>query len=181
MATKVKLPPPPTKTQLMAQPATPFCTKGTIISVDPSIGSASSMPGYSIVVDGNMVDSGVLKINHKDPSNKRLGAIQAQLRKLVPNPNVVICEAIAPMLSVGGPNVIQLHWAVGVIQATYPDAHAVLIPNMVWKSHLKKAGLDKYTKSDEHDAIALMWTLFSLCQVRLKNEADIRAELLSPV
>jgi len=171
---------PPTRTELSAKPATPFCTKGTIISVDPSIGSSASMPGYSIVVDGKMVDSGILQINHRDPSNKRLGDIQAQLRKLVPSPNVLVCEAIAPMLSVGGPNVIQLHWAVGVTQATYPDAISVLIPNMVWKSHLKKAGLDKYHKSDEHDAIALMWTLFSLCDAKFKNEKDIRAELLTP-
>jgi len=178
---KIKAPPPPTKCELACQPATPFCTTGTIISVDPSIGSASSMPGYAIVVDGKMVDSGILAINHRDPHNRRLASIQAQLRLLAPKPDVLICEAIAPMLSVGGANVIQLHWAVGVILATYPDAVPVLIPNMVWKKHLKLASLDVYYKSDEHDAIALMWTMFSICQAKFKNENDIRRELLTPV
>lgn len=178
---QLKAPPPPTKCELAAIPAAPFCISGTIISVDPSIGSASSMPGYAIVEDGKMVDSGILAINPREPHNKRLAGIQVQLRKLVPNPDVLICEAIAPMLSVGGANVIQLHWAVGVILATYPDAVPVLVPNMVWKKHLKLARLEGYFKSDEHDAIALMWTLFSICQVKFKNENDIREEILTPV
>lgn len=90
-----------------------------------------------------------------------------------------MAEAIAPMLSVGGPNVVQLHWAVGVIQATYPDAYAVLVPNQTWKSQLRKLGLDNYVKTDEHDALAILLTIYQICGVRLKNEADVRTAMLS--
>jgi hypothetical protein len=162
-------------------PCIPFCTEGTILSVDPSIGSASSMPGYALCVDGCIVDCGELKINCKDPSNKRLGDIQSQLRMICPSPNVVICEAIRPTLSCGGTNVVQLHWAVGVILATYPTAHTVMVPNQTWKACLRRTGLDNYVKSDEHDAIVLMWTVFHICQAKFKNENDIRRELLTPV
>ena len=176
--TKTKAPPPPTKLELSAKPCKPFCTKGTIISVDPSIGSASSMPGYALTVDGVLVDSGILAINPREPHNKRLAGIQAQLKALTPNPDVVVCESIAPVLSVGGPNVIQLHWAVGVILATYPNAHAVLIPNQTWKKHLREAQLVNYVKSDENDALALMCTLYALCQEMMTNEKDVHNHML---
>jgi len=164
--------PPPSNLDVAMKPALPFLLKGTILAVDPSIGSASSMPGYALVVDGVMVDSGILSINPRENSSKRLYAIQKQLLELVPNPNVLIIEKIAPMLSVGGAGVIQLHWACGVVLATYPDAVPVMIPNQTWKKFLRDNGVD-YKKSDENDAIVLMLTLFSKLNRQLKNESDV--------
>lgn len=169
---RVKLPPPPSKLDVAAKPALPFLHKGTILSVDPSIGSASSMPGYSLVVDGVMVDSGILSINPRENASKRLAAIQIQLNLLTPNPDVIVIEKIAPMLSCGGAGVIQLHWACGVVLATYPNAVPVMVPNQTWKKFLRDHGIN-YKKSDENDAIVLMLTLYSVLNRQLKNEADI--------
>lgn len=171
---------PPTKTEAAALALSKFCTKGTVLAVDPSIGSASSMPGYAIAVDGVMVDSGILTINPREPHNKRLAGIQAQLRKLTPNPNVLICEAIAPMLSVGGANVIQLHWAVGAIQATFPDAGVLLIPNQTWKKYLRGVKLDNYIKCDETDALALLLTYFHLAKGMVINAEDVHTYMRNP-
>lgn len=169
---KTKLPPPPSKLDVAARPALPFLLKGTILAVDPSIGSASSMPGYAMVVDGVMVDSGILAINPRENSSKRLSAIQKQLLAITPNPDVLIIEKIAPMLSVGGAGVIQLHWACGVVLATFPNAVPVMVPNQTWKKYLRDHGID-YKKSDENDAIVLMLTLYNTLNRNLKNEADV--------
>ena len=172
----VKKAAPPTKVGLAALGGKRFCQSGTVLAVDPSIGSANSMPGYALAQDGQVVDSGILRINPRDPHNRRLAAIQSQLRHLTPNPDVLVCEAIAPMLSVGGPNVIQLHWACGVIQATYPDAHTVLVPNQTWKKQIRDNNLT-YVKSDEHDALMLLYTFFKLCNEEIANEDDVITEL----
>lgn len=172
MARQMKAPPPPSKLDIAARPALPHLFKGTILAVDPSIGSASSMPGYALVVDGVMVDSGILSINPRESASKRLSGIQHQLLALVPNPNVLVIEKIAPMLSCGGAGVIQLHWACGVILATYPDAVPVMIPNQTWKKYLRDKGIE-YKKSDENDAIVLMLTLYNTLSKQLKNESDV--------
>jgi Holliday junction resolvasome RuvABC endonuclease subunit len=130
------------------------------------------MPGYSLVVDGVMVDSGILSINPRENASKRLAAIQIQLNLLTPNPDVIVIEKIAPMLSCGGAGVIQLHWACGVVLATYPNAVPVMVPNQTWKKFLRDHGIN-YKKSDENDAIVLMLTLYSVLNRQLKNEADI--------
>lgn len=75
MQNKPKKPPPPTKTELKVIPCKPYCSSGTILAVDPSIGSATSMPGYALSVDGVVVDSGILSINPKAPHNQRLAGI----------------------------------------------------------------------------------------------------------
>jgi hypothetical protein len=168
----------PSKVEVAARAARPFLHKGIILSVDPSIGSANSQPGYSLVIDGEMVDSGTLNINHKAMSNKRLADIQSQLLSICANPDVLIIEKICPMLSVGGAGVIQLHWACGAILATYPLANTVLVPNMTWKKHLRDHGLDNYKKSDEADAIALMLTVYGLLNSNLKNEKQVHAAIL---
>lgn len=169
----------PTKVEVAARGARPFLHKGTILAVDPSIGSANSQPGFVLAVDGTVVDSGHLSINPKEMSNKRLAAIQIQLRKICPNPDVLIIEKIAPMLSVGGAGVIQLHWACGAILATYPNAHMIQVPNMTWKKHLREHGLENYKKSDEADAIAMLLTVYGLLNSNLKNERQVHDAILS--
>lgn len=129
-----------------------YVINGIVISIDPSIGSTSSMPGYAVYKQGVLQESGVLKIDRSGSVAQRLQELSHRVRKLYStwNPDVLVYEEI-PSQRYGGGNAnahASLLKAVGVILSiSGPEGYVGLTPQS-WK----KMTRPEYTKSDENDA-----------------------------
>lgn len=132
-------------------------TEGVIVSIDPSIGSRSSQPGYAVYVVGRLRDSGVLEIQPDLPVWKRLQRLAFHIRKLYAfwEPDILVYEEI-PSMRFGGGNAnshASLLKAVGVVLSVSGPSGYVGLHPMSWKK-LTRAS---YEKSDENDAVEMGW------------------------
>lgn len=129
--------------------------RGSVLAVDPSIGSRSSMPGFAIYKSGILVTSGVLIIDHTESRWMRLKSVYRQLRNLSKEYGIDACvyEQV-PVSAHGGRSQVShasLLMAVGVTIAAV-DARAFIgIPPVSWKKFVR----EDYTKSDEADAVEM--------------------------
>jgi len=136
----------------------------TVLSVDPSIGSHSSQPGYAVYRSGELVTSGELSISPSWGVPARLQLLGQLMRDLVTThePDVLVYEDIAPR-RYGGGNAsahASLLKAVGVVLSTPGPHQHVPVKPTVWR-HLMPAG---YVKSDKHDAEAIGLVALQLAQ-----------------
>ena len=78
------------------RPLTSIIQKGTIIAIDPSIGSSSSMPGWAVYHLSELIDSGVLDIDSSLSVYERAQDIHRKLHQLYKyyKPDVLIYEEI---------------------------------------------------------------------------------------
>lgn len=131
--------------------------KGTLLSIDPSIGSNSSMPGWAVYTAGELIDSGTIAIPPKDEVPVRLQLLSRKVRQLIDmyKPDIMIYEEI-PSQRHGGGNAnahASLLKAVGTILSVEgPVGHLGLHPQ-TWKRLTR----DGYEKGDEEDAIEMGW------------------------
>jgi hypothetical protein len=146
---------------------------GTVMAVDPSIGSQKSMPAFAFAKEGVVLNSGVIELDLKMPHHKRLHHLQTELFSIAAAVDVLIIENIPPFMDRGGGGfrnqaVVSLHWAVGAILAAYGDAELIQIAPVTWHkwtdNHCKG-----YVKSDEHDALAMLCTAFCAAELPLQN------------
>lgn len=133
-------------------------TEGIVVSIDPSIGSTSSLPGWAVYIRGELQCSGTFDINRNANVPTRLQELAYELRKLyntVGVPDVLVYEDI-PAQRYGGGNAnahSSLLKSVGVIlSVSGPDAHVGLLP-ISWKRLVRP----EYQKGDEADAIEIGW------------------------
>ncbi len=122
---------------------------GTVLAIDPSSGSSSSMPGFSIWLDGGLFLSGIIKLDPKKAIGHRLTTLYHKIQELTDaRPDVLVVESI---------NKMQAHeyllYAVGVTMAAADAPVVISVHNSFWKS-VAKATPD-YKKSDSEDAIML--------------------------
>ena len=131
--------------------------KGTMLCVDPSSGSAGSMPGYAVYVNSCLVESGTLKVNHKMEIGTRLRQIVELLGALEDrlHPDLLVIERIR-----GNRAHNYLRWACGVIVAALTCPHIELCIS-TWRAWIDKA---TYDKGDEADACQ-----FGLAMIKLAN------------
>jgi hypothetical protein len=130
--------------------------RGRVIVIDPSIGSNSSQPGWSLYVAGEYVESGVLQIPVSRDVPARLQELHRQLRELyrLHDPDCLVYEDIAPQRyggtdSFGNANAhASLLKAVGATLSVPGPSHFVGLKPTTWK-RLVRPG---YVKSDEADA-----------------------------
>jgi hypothetical protein len=132
-------------------------TDGLIVAIDPSVGSGSSMPGFSIYRAGELIDSGILEIKYHRPLPDRLRELANRVRKLylAYPPDILVYEEV-PVQRYGGGNATaqaSLLKALGVILSVAGPSGYVGIPPVSWKA----AARDTYVKSDENDAIEIGW------------------------
>lgn len=132
-----------------------YILNGVFISIDPSIGSSSSMPGYAVYREGELVESGIFSIAHRDASiPDRLRALHNHVRKLYTKyePDALVYEDI-PVSRHGGraDSHASLLKAVGAILAVPGTTGHVGIYPVSWKSEAR----DTYVKGDEADAIEI--------------------------
>lgn len=132
-----------------------YLVHGVVISIDPSVGSRSSMPGWAAWREGELQDSGILRLDVGAALHRRLRQLAREMRKVYDayQPDVLVYEEI-PAQRHGGnaANHASLLKAVGVILSV-PGPEVVGIYPVSWKKLVRP----EYVKSDEADAIELGW------------------------
>lgn len=134
---------------------------GTVICIDPSIGSSSSQPGWAIYMAGHLIRSGILKIDPTGDIPTRLQELRRLLRNLYQTrpPDVLVYEDIpAQRHAAGGAggNAVghaSLLKALGAILSVSGPRHFVGILPVSWK----RLARPTYEKGDEADAIEIGW------------------------
>jgi hypothetical protein len=138
------------------QHAATICT-GTLLTVDPSSGSANSMPGWALFRGGKLERSSTIKIPLTLTINGRLGDLNRELVKLAADIgpiDVLSIELISKNMSHE-----YLFYAIGVFMAGLPAKVAIPCPIHCWKAVAKLH--PEYEKGDESDAIMFGHTLLA--------------------
>lgn len=136
---------------------------GRILALDPSCGSASSMPGYAIYEAGVLTDSGIIDVPgiHRDLPY-RLQDIARVLRTEFPAPDVLVIERI-PARRFGGGSATahaSLLAAEGLMMGTLEVPVVVRIRPQAWRA-LRH---EDWVKGDEEDAKAMGYALLNVCK-----------------
>jgi hypothetical protein len=129
--------------------------KGRVLSIDPSIGSTSSMPGWAVYDSGELIDSGIVTIEVSNDIPDRLQQLHFGIRKLMQTwePDILVYEDI-PAQRHGGGNAVahaSLLKATGAILSVPGPIGFIGLHPLTWKRHVRP----DYRKSDENDAIAM--------------------------
>lgn len=147
-------------------------TQGKVLSIDPSVGSHSSMPGYAVYKAGVLQESGTLKINPELPTWKKLQELHRLLRNLSKLHEIDACiYEQMPVSAHGGRSQVShatLLMAVGVtIGAVQARAFIGILP-MSWKQHASPG----YVKSDEQDAIEIGRIVIEMAQQMISEDLE---------
>jgi hypothetical protein len=142
---------------------------GRVISIDPSMGSSSSMPGWAVYNAGELVGSGIINLQETGGHGIRLNTLYHQLLYLNTKyePQVLVFEKI-PVSAHGGRSQVShasLLMALGVTLAAFPLLPQVGIMPISWKKMVR----DTYRKGDEEDAIEMGWIV-------IKSAMDIEEQ-----
>lgn len=152
MSKSSTLPGKATKIYAAIQDAAVLLTEGVVLACDPSIGSASSMPGWACYESGTLVDSGTLDIDASAERWDRLKQVYRLLRNMSRMYKVDACvyEDIPVSAHSGRSQVghASLLMAVGVTMAAIDARKFIGIPPVTWK---RLVGPD-YVKGDAEDA-----------------------------
>lgn len=128
---------------------------GRVVCIDPATGS-TSQPGYAVLEHGELVRSGVLKIDRRLGIARRLKALADQLLdEGLALPELLVVERLRGRMVHP-----HLHWAVGVIVATLDPEAIIELPIPLWKAVARAD--TTYAKSDEADACAFGQTVIYL-------------------
>ena len=142
--------------------------EGTMLAIDPSTGSRSSMPGYAWYKKGKLIESGIFEINPGWSRHKRLYEIGHTLREEFEMPDILAIEYIAMVKFQGGISqaaIGALQKAIGAIYAARPWPAVVEIPTSAWRHHKP----EEYIKTDEWDAITIGLYCVNISKEVLKN------------
>lgn len=125
--------------------------EGTFISIDPSVGSGSSMPAWALYKQGKLVESGKWKIELDQELADRCRDLHGLVTALIKEttPLLVVVEKI----TAGGrfKRMDSLLKGVGAIMVAASPLPVLEISPRTWQT-MKP---DDYYKSDEQDAIAI--------------------------
>jgi hypothetical protein len=148
--------------------------EGTMLCVDPSIGSNSSMPGYAIYSAGELVDSGTIRLPTSGNHTLRLYELSRSIREdfadltydllIVEEIPMVRYEKFGRSLQAQ----IPLHRAVGAVLGALPIATSMEVPPNTWRSFLDVA---QYNKTDESDAVMLGWAALEMARITAEQGA----------
>ena len=140
---------------------------GTVLAVDPSSGSKESMPGYAIFKAGIFVDSGVIRIQHRQTLQQRLFDLRESLQNDFKDlaPDVLVVENIPPFIaSKGGgaafgatKSILSLHKAVGVTVSCF-SCPLIEVSPISWRKYIP----ENYRKTDENDSIMMALTVLKI-------------------
>ena len=136
--------------------------KGTVLCIDPSIGSSSSMPGWAVSRNGTRVDSGIIEIEVSRDIPARLQVLNRKIRNLIQewDPDILVYEDI-PAQRHGGGNAnahASLLKALGAILSVPGPRGYVGLHPMTWK----RLARPSYVKGDEEDANEMLWISIEL-------------------
>ena len=143
---------------------------GTILIIDPSIGSSSSSPGWAIYKAGNLIDSGII---HTGGSHlhlwQRARRLKAALETLCSEYNfdVLVYEDIPATSGFNQNAIASLLKAVGIVLACTTSSHVLGVHPASWKNYVRP----EYTKGDKEDAIEIGYIAISLAE-RIRKERN---------
>ena len=142
--------------------------EGQVVCLDPSIGSSSSMPGWSVYRAGELIASGIFQISPNDSVPDRLRMLYNYMRRLYDQypPDVLVYEEVPAQRHGGGSAGAHasLLKASGVILCVPgPSGHVGLMP-VSWKAEAR----DTYKKSDANDAIELGYVAIQVA-IRIRD------------
>lgn len=131
--------------------------EGIVVSIDPSIGSSSSQPGWAVFRTSILQASGILEIDPTGSKFERLQRLAYLMRGLYSkwNPDILVYEELAPRRYGGGSahGHASLLKALGVVLSVSGPTGAVGMPPTMW-TKLKRPG---YIKGDAEDAVEMAW------------------------
>lgn len=180
-----KAKPRPSKMQDEIRAAAPLL-KGTVLVIDPSSGSEGSLPGFCLIEQGIITQSGVIAISRTKRAPERLRELALALSANFPPLDVLCIEYIPPFMASAGQGgfrtqgVVNLHRAVGVVMACTQWKTLLQISPQSWHAWERKHIGPNYEKNDENDAIAMALCLMSIAGVKVENEAAILPLLVMP-
>lgn len=142
----------------------PLIVAGGLLSIDPSIGSMSSMPGFAYYYAGRLVASGTVDIDPTGTRSARLKHLYEALHKMSSQLVIDVCAyEQVPVSAHGGRSQVShasLLMASGVVQAAVSAEHFVGIMPVVWKCRARET----YKKGDEEDAIEMGYIVVELAK-----------------
>jgi len=123
---------------------------GTLIAVDPSSGSAGSLPGFAVYREGVLIESGMLDIPRSGPIWHRLQALRTSLDALVYEykPELLAVEHV--FIKGNSKSMTNLQRAIGVIMSCAPG-DVIEVGSTTWRKHIPEG----YWKADDNDAVAI--------------------------
>jgi len=147
--------------------------RGTMLAIDPSSGSQSSLPGYALFKAGKLVDAGVVNLPKGTTAlSNRLFQLRNALFQEFEQPDLLAVELISPVMPSGGrfqKNTGSLIKAVGAILSVW-DVPVVEPSPTTWHTMTPAS----YIKGDMHDACMIGWSCYiTLARVRGEPEPTV--------
>ena len=142
---------------------------GRVLSIDPSSGSAGSMPGFALFKGATLLESGELVIKAGD-INTRLYSLARCLREDFSEIDLLIVEDLPPFMQTRGSTfrskgTVNLHMSVGAIYSVFGYVPCIGVPPMAWHADERKLPFD-YVKGDENDALMLAYAAFTRAEIK---------------
>lgn len=135
---------------------------GTVLCIDPSIGSSSSSCGYALFIQGELTECGTLEVNISGNHSQRLNELTESLRKEFQEPTVLLVEQITLWKGGRSATALVLNRVIGAVLSVWSLENVVEIPPPLWHSYTERV---KYEKSDSNDAVML-----GICALEICNE-----------
>lgn len=137
---------------------------GTFISIDPSIGSRSSMPAWAVYKKGRKIAADTFDINADATLHQRAQELHSQVYRLYKQykPKLLVYEDI-PDRAYGGRSATghaSLLKAVGIILGVPGPREGVGLRPTVWIPRARKS----YVKGDMQDAIEIGYVAIKLAK-----------------
>lgn len=158
--------------------------EGRFLSLDPSSGSTSSMPGYAIFENGKLLEAGILELSVGKELNFRLQELGHLLRTEFQNVELVIVEDVPAIpiytqkqaMAKGKTfmttkQVASLQKSAGLcIGSFHPDIPTIRVSPLTWSAY--KRNYDwQVEKNDTNDAVIMGMTV-----LQILNELEEKEE-----
>ena len=145
---------------------------GSLLCIDPSIGSNSSQPAFAFYQTGKVIAKGRGIVDAALPLAQKCAGVSSLTSSLIEKykPSFVILEGI-PAQSHGrnATGHATLLKAVGAILAGINKQPMIEITPMMWKARARP----EYTKSDVNDAIEMGWVVIEMAKLMLEKQVKL--------
>lgn len=135
---------------------------GTVLCIDPSIGSSSSSCGYAVFEKGELTECGTLEVNISGNHSQRLHELTQTLVNEFDKPDVLLVEQITLWKGGRSQTALVLNRVIGAVLSVWSMENVVEIPPPLWHSYTERV---RYEKSDSNDAVML-----GICALEICNE-----------
>ncbi len=136
-------------------------TTGSILCIDPSIGSSSSSCGYALFVTGELKECGTIEVKLSGNHSQRLHQLCETLRTDFTRPDVLIVEQINLWRGGRSQTALVLNRVIGAVLSVWSMENVLEIPPPLWHSFTEVVG---YEKSDSNDAVMLGICALEVCR-----------------